>query len=44
MRKRKCKEKYMVSGNMECLIRRKYISGLRGCLCNEENCYLLKNK
>jgi hypothetical protein len=38
MIKTKCKEKMKISGNWECRIMRKIISGLGGCLCNKENC------
>lgn len=43
MRKIKCKLKIKISGNWECLRLREVISGLAGCLCNKENCYLLRN-
>jgi hypothetical protein len=34
-----CKEKMQVVENMECIHRRRLISGLGGCLCRADNCY-----
>ena len=42
MREIKCNEKMEINGIVECAHQRLIISGLGGCICNEENCYKLR--
>ena len=39
--KESCKFKMDICGNLECGKRRLLISGLGGCLCQEDNCFKL---
>jgi len=40
--KSKCEERMTVTGNTECKIQRRLISGLGACLCRAENCSRLQ--
>jgi len=37
--KKRCSLKMEIGSKIECLRRRRIISGLEGCLCKEENCF-----
>ena len=34
-----CDQRIKIAGNIECLLRRRVIAGLEGCLCRKDNCF-----